>query len=388
MAISVLKNAKIWYSRLDFRDFLLNSSDHHIFDIYLTIPKKKHFEYEKSHYYFLDWLLILGSCSMEKRLHNKGFHLSKNGGSFKKSNTNKKTLEVELAKENIIKSTQTTSVSAIDKSALALVDEESIADPDCDQIILKNGEIINGKVLEYWYDNVRYKTCDDLNKPSQLIKADEVFMILYADGTKEVVSSLELDKQPSDVKEVAPPISNKKEVIIPPKDNSSKCDNIVMEDGNTINGKVLEITPDLIKYKSCDLEDSPLYTIERSKALLIQYSNGQSEKLSTAKKEAKKEIDPKLIRYKRKNSGDQLGAKKYLIASLLAFLLINIPIYLVFAGISQFVVFLAVGIGLFGLMLFFLGLFELGKDRRRKLFGLRLWNWIILGLTAIIWFSV
>ena len=39
------------------------------------------------------------------------------------------------------------------------------------------------------------------------------------------------------------------------------CDIIILESGDEISVKVIEITPDLIKYKYCDKENSPLISV-------------------------------------------------------------------------------------------------------------------------------
>jgi hypothetical protein len=56
-----------------------------------------------------------------------------------------------------------------------------------------------------------------------------------------------------------------------------KCDNIILKDGKEISAKVLEVTPDLIKYKKCDNLDGPLFSINKSDVIMIRYSDGTKD---------------------------------------------------------------------------------------------------------------
>ncbi len=42
---------------------------------------------------------------------------------------------------------------------------------------------------------------------------------------------------------------------------SSECDNIILKNGEEISAKIVEITPDIIKYKKCNNLDWPLMSI-------------------------------------------------------------------------------------------------------------------------------
>ncbi|WP_258105710.1 hypothetical protein [Marinoscillum sp. MHG1-6] len=58
-------------------------------------------------------------------------------------------------------------------------------------------------------------------------------------------------------------------------------DLIVLKEGTTIRSRVMEITPDLIKYKKFDnLETSPLYSIEKDKVEVVKYEDGSEDRFS------------------------------------------------------------------------------------------------------------
>ncbi|HOY40076.1 MAG TPA: porin family protein, partial [Bacteroidales bacterium] len=59
----------------------------------------------------------------------------------------------------------------------------------CDMIILRNGEEISAKVLEIGIHEIKFKKCDNLNGPTISILKNDVFMIKYSNGTKEVMKS-------------------------------------------------------------------------------------------------------------------------------------------------------------------------------------------------------
>jgi hypothetical protein len=56
----------------------------------------------------------------------------------------------------------------------------------CDNIILKNGEEISAKIFEITPDLIKYKKCDNLDGPLISIYKNEVFMVRYKDGSKDL----------------------------------------------------------------------------------------------------------------------------------------------------------------------------------------------------------
>lgn len=54
-------------------------------------------------------------------------------------------------------------------------------------------------------------------------------------------------------------------------------DIIVLKDGTLVHSKVCEVTPTEIKYRKLSNPDGPLYTIEKSSVLAINYQNGEKE---------------------------------------------------------------------------------------------------------------
>lgn len=67
-------------------------------------------------------------------------------------------------------------------------------------------------------------------------------------------------------------------------------DVMIFKDGEEVLAKVLEITPDLVKYKVFSNLDGPTVSVEREKVFMIKYENGAKEVLNPAED---KPADPK-----------------------------------------------------------------------------------------------
>ena len=63
---------------------------------------------------------------------------------------------------------------------------------------------------------------------------------------------------------------------------SSECDNIILKDGKEISAKIIEITPDIIKYKKCKNLDGPLISIYKSDILMLRYADGTKDIINVA----------------------------------------------------------------------------------------------------------
>lgn len=71
-----------------------------------------------------------------------------------------------------------------------------------DRIILKNGNTLEAKVQEIQVSEIKYKRFDNLNGPVYSLLKSDVFLIMYENGTKEVIG--ELPAAPSAAKTVKP----------------------------------------------------------------------------------------------------------------------------------------------------------------------------------------
>lgn len=165
----------------------------------------KHFTYLLTAAVFVS--LFLASCAtssdvassslIQKRKYRKGFFIASLNKSkkYEKKNPNQRIEEFPvLAARNLetasnerepaVLSSPATPVeiySAPEKSA------EQIS--DCDIIVLTNGEEIEAQVIEITESVVRYKKCDRLNGPTYEKNRDNIVLIRYPDGSKDMFNN-------------------------------------------------------------------------------------------------------------------------------------------------------------------------------------------------------
>tara|TARA_B110000263_G_C14988957_1_gene365098 strand:- start:116 stop:619 length:504 start_codon:yes stop_codon:yes gene_type:complete len=72
--------------------------------------------------------------------------------------------------------------------------------------------------------------------------------------------------------------------------NNDSCDNIIFKNGEEISAKIIEITPDLIKYKKCRNLDGPLISIYKNKVLMLSYNDGSKDTFSLSEKKEDRRV--------------------------------------------------------------------------------------------------
>ena len=72
---------------------------------------------------------------------------------------------------------------------------------------------------------------------------------------------------------------------------TADCDMIILESGEEIAVNVVEITPDVIKYKKCDREKGPLISISKEDVFMIKYHDGTKEKINHVSSNNTNKID-------------------------------------------------------------------------------------------------
>lgn len=139
-------------------------------------------------------LFAISSCTVEKRHYRNGFFVQKKTAHQNINSRNQSyvsvldTAEIISKQESIVASIEE-SVIPIQKTDRAVKKIANLFinnDDKCDEIIFRDGKIINGKIIEIGVDEIKYKRCDNLDGPSISIYKKEVFMIKYSNGTKEV----------------------------------------------------------------------------------------------------------------------------------------------------------------------------------------------------------
>ncbi len=159
----------------------------------------------KQYYAILCFVLValISSCSIEKRVHQPGFYIDFNNTAKVNSNRLESLKVKNLASQNQQTYHNESSSVANDILVTAGINEPLLVsnEPEfifnkkvktgneCDLIIFRNGDELLVKVSEVLPEEIKYKRCDNLNGPTYTAKKLDVFMVKYANGTKDVFLS-------------------------------------------------------------------------------------------------------------------------------------------------------------------------------------------------------
>ncbi|MBI2722450.1 MAG: DUF4190 domain-containing protein [Bacteroidetes bacterium] len=146
-------------------------------------------------------------CSVKKRSYRNGYFISWNKKTLPlKSDKIIKQVDTDFA---VLKATALPSVQKNTKSAKVLtVSSDKIIikikktvkplilkDSCGDMITMRDGRELLGKVIEVSPKTIKYKRCDNLDGPLMVVNTNDVFMIKYTNGTKEVFKKDETQAQ-------------------------------------------------------------------------------------------------------------------------------------------------------------------------------------------------
>jgi hypothetical protein len=143
--------------------------------------------------------LLLLSCSVQKRKYQNGYYVD-----WHRKNTVNKTdvTKHEAGKHEKNAGDETTIQRTEEKTALASADNKKLSLevkktitllkslPDtCDVLVFKDGSEIKAQVKEIGTTEIKYRRCDTPDGPTYISRKSEIFMIKYANGTREVIKS-------------------------------------------------------------------------------------------------------------------------------------------------------------------------------------------------------
>ncbi|MDI1353468.1 MAG: DUF4190 domain-containing protein [bacterium] len=144
---------------------------------------------------FLSFLLLL-SCSVQKRKYQKGFYVNRthhqNHDQKTKSTKSDLAKLEEKKKPAVLHTGDRVQLAASDNTIEQLTQRKPLAlkqsPPDtCDVLLFRDGSEIRAKVLEVAPTDIKYKRCDNIEGPSYVTRKSDLFMVKYANGTKEVM---------------------------------------------------------------------------------------------------------------------------------------------------------------------------------------------------------
>ena len=159
----------------------------------------------KSSFFISFVILLLASCTIEKRQHSFGYHIEWNGHDFAKTqniNSEIKDNPVVLVQEynsnDITLSASTTNeiyfenkglikpILKIKKSKGLTHNNNKKENEPCDIITFKDGSEKEVKVIEVSKSEIKYKRCNDPSSPIYLVSKDNVFSLKYPNGEKDI----------------------------------------------------------------------------------------------------------------------------------------------------------------------------------------------------------
>lgn len=117
-----------------------------------------------------------------------------------------------------------------------------------DRIILKNGNTLEARVTEIQSSEIKYKRFDNLNGPVYSLPKSDVFIIMYENGTKEIIGELPaapahgpVSQSPPTQKRASAPAPRQKQVAYPQWSSENIRKNIA------IGGLCLPLSADGVK---------------------------------------------------------------------------------------------------------------------------------------------
>ena len=136
----------------------------------------------------------LSECTVNKRLYSRGYTVSWNSGmaAGNRNAENEKTEKLHPIVEYTKPKTEEPLYACADKTIRPekkkLYVKPTAADKDTcgDLITMRNGEEIRAKVIEITPEVVEYRRCDNIDGPLIDAGVENIFMINYKNGSKEV----------------------------------------------------------------------------------------------------------------------------------------------------------------------------------------------------------
>src|SRR6185437_8846701 len=130
-----------------------------------------------SKFIFAIIILICSSCSLQKRLYNNGFYVSKNQFNKKIVNQSSPDLVAYNSKTKQIKLNFT----------------QSLLTDTCDTIYTKKGEKVLVKKIKLYDKEVKFKTCEETKNIIYILRNYDIEKIHFANGKVNVFESSPLE---------------------------------------------------------------------------------------------------------------------------------------------------------------------------------------------------
>lgn len=145
-------------------------------------------------------LIFFISCSVQKRKYQNGFYVDWHAKKSQRERANELAAkphdkQAAPAAQSIVTTPGTEAINASADIHAAPPELKKqpvfarLAEDTCDVLVYKDGSEIRVKVQEVGITEIKYKRCDALEGPMYISRKSELFMIKYANGTREVIKS-------------------------------------------------------------------------------------------------------------------------------------------------------------------------------------------------------
>lgn len=168
----------------------------------------------------------MSSSLIQKRKYMKGYNVAS------KNNYDQK-VEIANTNSSLVKKVDFSSIQPLDEIVTAdnnPSNELSIQksnnysnlfpkdkyEEKCDEIVMRNGDILSVRVEEIGVNEIKYKKCTNLSGPTYTVLKDNVFLIKYANGDKDV---FKIEKKEEEITEAYYPKNS--EVLAGSEDDDS-----------------------------------------------------------------------------------------------------------------------------------------------------------------------
>jgi hypothetical protein len=140
-------------------------------------------------------LFIVQSCTVQKRVHQKGYYVDRAFGKHHKTeiSSNKTVTRSQETNPEVMPvpaNGEETMLASAEADKKQLTERRSIFPGDTcgDQLVQKNGDCIKVKILEVNEAMIKYKRCDNWNGPTYTMKKNNLSEIIYSNGVREPVA--------------------------------------------------------------------------------------------------------------------------------------------------------------------------------------------------------
>lgn len=149
-------------------------------------------------------LILFTHCSIQKRKYQKGYYFNFHKNTTKNELVKNNSFGKELKLKQTVSQEETTKTLLVkqlykENNSITLTKTssppDSLTKDSCDVILSQSGDEIRAKIQEITPHEIKYKKCNLPEGVLYVVDKSTVFMIRYANGTKEIIKSKKTEQQ-------------------------------------------------------------------------------------------------------------------------------------------------------------------------------------------------